>query len=166
FSTRPANPPWPPITNLPFHASGSQTEKLISLPMTPSSLHSGTGEVAAAALVILTSGAMNPLSDSHATCACAVPAPIAAARTASAIPGLKRTSLMKSSRGSKVPERTCHTRRAASTHAGQAFLHKAIMLEVANGRYYAASGRRSPAGTRPLVPGLHAMLQARGGVRA
>src|SRR5690606_22491155 len=61
------------MTNLPFQASGSHSEKLISLPMTPSTLHSATGEAAGVAAVIFTSGAVKPFIASQTVCACAAP---------------------------------------------------------------------------------------------
>jgi hypothetical protein len=56
FITEPTNPPPPPITNLPFQASGSSSSKFVSVPMTPATLQCGTGASSSVTDVSLTSG--------------------------------------------------------------------------------------------------------------
>ncbi|MEO5820381.1 MAG: hypothetical protein ABIT71_07715 [Vicinamibacteraceae bacterium] len=54
---------------MPFQVSGSHSENLISRPMTPSTLQSGTGEVADVAAVIFTSGALKARIAAQVDCA-------------------------------------------------------------------------------------------------
>src|SRR5690606_12309667 len=109
---------------------------------------------AGVATVIFTSGAVKPFIASQTVCACAAPEAAIVIPAASAAAQTVPLS-MSSSRGFFCAE--------PATHGGGPQRHR--HANRAHERCDAASRRDSATRSRPLVPGLHDVLQAGGGLR-